>query len=677
MHISKSWGKKYVDMLLKILYNRKLLIAYVEKYVLLYYRLLLYQIRISLRISIYQKTKNRIIYQMQKQPGGITGYIKDNMSCSFLCAEMNETLECIRRNQVFMGRLRETADLVCNNRFLILNEFWDNVLDSNGHIRWKSDLKSGQIFPAVHYSQIRKKIKLGTDIKHCWELSRMQYLFPPALMYRLTNDEKYALFVKKVLIDWAEHNEWEEGPNWSPSMETGIRITNILLVFQLISSSRILDDTFCATIIAMAHLHYRFIMRNEENVGGRTSNHYLGALIGLLSISKTFPFLPYSANVSLYVENSLEKEIQKQIFPDGGSFEGSTAYQQLVGEIFSLASVLRQNTGDRFSDVYYQQLLKMLKYAICHSKPDGTFTQIGDNDGGHIFRLMPVNVPDNSFFISLASAVLTNNTSFTKQCHETGLFCVTSSEPKIEDVKKSYLFSVSKQAIYCDNVFFLHFNASNTTIHGRGHTHNDKLSFELSCFGVNFISDPGTGVYTSYPNIRNSLRSVMAHSTVQVGPIEQNSFSKKVLFSMHDDVDITSFQIDNNTDIVTFSGTIQRKNAPIYIHKRIICINSKEARVRITDVFSEMCTCSTIWRIILYPDVQVNILGNTAVLSNKGVLVQMIAYGEIKVCDGLYARNYGKWEKTRVLEIHNQNTKSGIEYICEFKIQNKNEYSLC
>lgn len=48
--------------------------------------------------------------------------------------------------------------------------------------------------------------------------------------------------------------------------------------------------------------------------------------------------------------------------------------------------------------------------------------------------------------------------------------------------------------------------------HGNGgHAHNDQLSIELNVYGVDWITDPGTYVYTPLPVRRNEYRSVQAH----------------------------------------------------------------------------------------------------------------------------------------------------------------------
>ncbi|OPX84857.1 MAG: Heparin-sulfate lyase precursor [Pelotomaculum sp. PtaB.Bin104] len=49
-----------------------------------------------------------------------------------------------------------------------------------------------------------------------------------------------------------------------------------------------------------------------------------------------------------------------------------------------------------------------------------------------------------------------------------------------------------------------------------GHAHNDQLSIELNVDGVDWITDPGTYLYTPLPKRRNEYRSVKAHFAPQV-----------------------------------------------------------------------------------------------------------------------------------------------------------------
>ncbi len=61
--------------------------------------------------------------------------------------------------------------------------------------------------------------------------------------------------------------------------------------------------------------------------------------------------------------------------------------------------------------------------------------------------------------------------------------------------------------------------------HG-GHTHNDKLGYELWIDGRDIAKDPGTYLYTPIPCRRNEFRSVKAHNAPIVGDLEQNSWGE-------------------------------------------------------------------------------------------------------------------------------------------------------
>jgi uncharacterized heparinase superfamily protein len=68
-----------------------------------------------------------------------------------------------------------------------------------------------------------------------------------------------------------------------------------------------------------------------------------------------------------------------------------------------------------------------------------------------------------------------------------------------------------------------------------GHGHNDTLSFVLCVDGREIVTDPGTGVYTPDPGLRNLLRATRSHSTVEVDGQEQNRFDPDRLFTMRSD----------------------------------------------------------------------------------------------------------------------------------------------
>ena len=95
---------------------------------------------------------------------------------------------------------------------------------------------------------------------------------------------------------------------------------------------------------------------------------------------------------------------------------------------------------------------------------------------------------------------------------------------KSQDIK-SIFYPDSGIFIYKSDKFYL---AVCTTPLGQsnhgGHTHNDKLGYELWIDGHDIARDPGTYLYTPIPGIRNEFRSIKAHNVPIVNNLEQNDW---------------------------------------------------------------------------------------------------------------------------------------------------------
>jgi len=86
----------------------------------------------------------------------------------------------------------------------------------------------------------------------------------------------------------------------------------------------------------------------------------------------------------------------------------------------------------------------------------------------------------------------------------------------------------------CNNFYLSIMGGEIGTNETGGHSHNDKLSFELSIGGTDIYNDPGTYLYTPLPKIRNKFRSIKAHNVPIINDEEQCSFTG--LFSMKNEI---------------------------------------------------------------------------------------------------------------------------------------------
>nr|WP_275891029.1 alginate lyase family protein [Holdemania massiliensis] len=605
---------------------------------------------------MYSTESDRIARKLNIERKEAGAYIKANSVCSLLTTDIEKAIAYLRKSKRFNDTLKNAADAALNHKFLLLNTYADELYDDIGNgVKWYTDYESGYTFGKFHYSDSHYTHKpTGVEIKNVWELSRMQYLFAPALYYKIHGDERYAIFVKETILNWMDNNDWETGPNWHPSMETGIRIANILLSYQLILNSSVADTEFCACVASCASLHQKFIMQNVENIGGVTSNHYLGGLVGLAVIATTFPFLPGEKSFLANVYKSFEKEIRRQILEDGTGFEGSSQYLQFVGEMFCVPMILRRNTdGTQFSSEYQNRLFTALNYIRALHLPDNTWCQIGDNDSGHIFRLSQTKSPDASYFIRMAETILGQASTMDTIPSELVIFCENVTDRMQSEISDNiYFFDKGYNSTFRSHLFYLNFAAPDPFLYGmNSHTHNDKLSFILCYLDKPFIIDPGTGSYTGNTVVRNRLRSIESHSTVQINHLEQNDFFMgNSMFASIRKVYIKEWGKKQENNICKFSGSIEYADVlSKYIHDREIEIDNNH--VEIDDTITGDNIVSVISRLVLHPDVNVYISDDSIFMNNSDVCLRVETNGIARVTEGLYSMDYGKWETTNIIEI--------------------------
>ena len=143
--------------------------------------------------------------------------------------------------------------------------------------------------------------------------------------------------------------------------------------------------------------------------------------------------------------------------------------------------------------------------------------------------------------------------------------------------------------IYRSNDIYLAICWSNNGQNGNaGHTHNDKLSFELWLKGIPYFQDPGTFVYTPFPEWRNRLRSVKSHSA-PISVTEQNEYLS--LFSMTDSARCRLLELSDYacSALLEFGDTVQKRT--FSISQDAITILDESNRPFQTNFEQEYVTC--------------------------------------------------------------------------------------
>ena len=244
---------------------------------------------------------------------------------------------------------------------------------------------------------------------------------------------------------------------------------------------------------------------------------------------------------------------------------------------------------------FVDRLYKIGRFTADITKPNGEVPQFGDNDSGRFFKFSPngeflsneqaarkylnlsgfdggdepfwdENILNHSALISCMGGIFDDEIFKNGFCFERS-FIRSLSGRTLQAGDKTYKslivlgvklgelphrkmmeFKIAslqeiKNIFYPDSGIFI-FKSSKFYLavcatppgqkgHG-GHTHNDKLGYELWIEGRDISRDPGTYLYTPLPDRRNEFRSVKAHNAPIVEDLEQNSWREGIagLFGM-------------------------------------------------------------------------------------------------------------------------------------------------
>jgi len=275
-------------------------------------------------------------------------------------------------------------------------KIWSMLSDEYVPIDWQKDYISGYRWDNGRWYRPQVVAdKLGGDIKVPWELGRMQHLPRLAwmsLMFPERQGEIQQEFCNQI-IDFGATNPPRYGVNFVCTMDIGIRTANVALAYSMFKNQGVtFSNEFEEFICSFLFEHCEHIRNNLEWSKFLTSNHYFADIAGLLYGCAVLPKCAKRDKWLRFAAEEINNEILKQFHKEGSNGEGSTAYHRLTSEmaVYSVAFIFYLNNhGERLR--LDEDVLGIIKRAGEFSnnitRPDGMFTQIGDNDSGLFFRL--------------------------------------------------------------------------------------------------------------------------------------------------------------------------------------------------------------------------------------------------------------------------------------------------
>ncbi|MCK4651020.1 heparinase II/III family protein [Candidatus Babeliales bacterium] len=366
-------------------------------------------------------------------------------------------------------------------------EGWENSLDfyQNLKIDFPKNLKFHEYYP---------------DIKIPWELSRFNQTFYLGYAYKLIQKPIYALTFLNQVNSWMKQNPYLLGVNWLCPMEVSIRAINFIWGFYFFKDSKEISLDFWQKLICSLYDHTEYLQNNWET-SDKPNNHYLADLIGYFYLCFFFDDLREFEKEKHKTFKKLLQQFDKQILPDGSSYEGSTAYHKLITEIFLHFKLL---CGIKFHDDFEKKFQNMINFlhdsfypavvakaTLAESANEKEFIQIGDNDSGKI--LLGIKHKNQL-------QKLINKTKVVNHYSDFGLTIIKN--------KKWHI--TFRHPTFCEN-------------QPSGHFHQDQLSITFSVGKIPVLIDPGSYLYTSNSKWRNYFRSKYSHNSFYLKNNERRS----------------------------------------------------------------------------------------------------------------------------------------------------------
>ncbi|MGW3150755.1 heparinase II/III domain-containing protein [Streptomyces sp. NPDC001177] len=423
------------------------------------------------------------------------------------------------------------ADDALDGRFSVLG--YGTVNPGTDERRWHRDPVHGFTWAARDHRELGPAP--GTaDIKIPWEVGRLQWLVALARAHVYTSDPRYRDGAHGLLQSWAGANPPGWGPNWVNAMEAGIRAAN------LVWAAEILDDPqFTASVGGMLRDHGRYIVGNLEYSPRITINHYLADVVGLVYVGGALRHHGVGRLWLGFAARQLQHEILKQFHEDGSNFEASLGYHRLSTELVLMGLLALRRLDVRVRPDVMARFESAVEALTTLTGPHGMLPAVGDDDSGLVVGLQSGRNPrDTSPVVSAACAVLASRDATGTTDPELAQWCgARPGGPRRPDgARPSVAFPDGGWYVLSTRRYWCLVDCGRVGQRGNGgHGHNDTLSFVLCADGREIVTDPGTGVYTADPRLRNELRATRSHSTVEVDGLEQNRFDPTALRTLHDD----------------------------------------------------------------------------------------------------------------------------------------------
>jgi hypothetical protein len=420
--------------------------------------------------------------------------------------------------------MTKAADLFIEQEISLLGKAWpaSNAEQFQQGSYWHFDPVTGSFWPGaekfcfdVNY---RHAVNKG-DVKFVWELNRLQFLQPAALLAAKDGNLRLNRQVLDTVLNWMDANPPFSGVNWNSGIEVALRLVSLAVV---ISSSKtgMMDSYTRKRLRAFVAAHAYWLAR-FPSLFSSANNHRVAEGLGLVIAATLVPDLPQAKYYLSEGASIIRDAPMSQFFADGVGAEQSPTYSAFTLEMIAVAQTVMGS--DTQSPSFHQKLSKATHYLHLILDRNGVCPRIGDDDEGRVLAIAPVR--EDRYVASITASL-------------SGFLCEPELCPASRDIHwRDLLFdspmrgaqprdgvtsfpeggyTVVREKIGARNILLVVDHGPLGFLSIAAHGHADALALWLHIDEIPVFVDAGTYLYHSGGPWRDHFRTTRAHSTLEL-----------------------------------------------------------------------------------------------------------------------------------------------------------------
>lgn len=566
----------------------------------------------------------------------------------------------IRTQAPLLADWRRVADTATHGRRTLLGQAWppEQDLKANRTDLWHLDPGSGRSWPRNDYCfkiSHRGTPGLG-DIKYVWELNRLQHLPPIAALGAVEGSPAAHAYCLSQLESWIDANPPFLGVNWISGIELALRAVSILTVAAFIRDEAISRD-LRNKIRACLNAHAYWLNRYPSRFSS-ANNHLIAEAAGLFVIGTLAADLPHARRYAARGRSILIDEIERQFHDDGVGAEQSPTYSAFTLEFYILCVRLADHAGQPFPPKVRERLACAGEYLSWITDAGGGQPRIGDDDEGAVLRSRTDRETHYvSSVLGCLSALLDRPdlAPSAGPMHMRNILLGTPQQPtRPPQGIRSFDaggYTVIRKDIAGRKALLMMDHGPLGHLSIAAHGHADALALWLHLDRQPVLVDAGTFLYHSGGEWRDHFRSTAAHNTLCIAGTGSSTISGP--FNWSQKAKAWRTDCGQSGDICRISaahnGYLQAFGA---VHHREVTIDG--GRIAVTDRLEgdNLSTEQVEIGFLLHPDLEVAIVGGTAIVSRNGsklveilpnpYLEMSLHRGETSPPRGWYSRAFGE-----------------------------------